>query len=391
MKWQNKGHEFDQVYNSIKEKTKYYLFGAGEYGQVIYNLFNKEIHIEGFIDNNKGKQNKIYNDKKVLALEALDNNAEDIGIIITISPNTRLPIVKQLFEKGYVLNKNVFTMETFMSVYQVYENNKVYFPSVSFLPSTRCNLNCECCLNFTPYMKDFDEREWEKIIEDVDTFFKCVDYIMLFHISGGEPLLYPRIGELVEYISTHYGHKIYCLRTVTNGTIVPSDELLHKLSQYKLDITVDDYRQAVPSSSEKFDRLLRKLESFNIPYHINKAEQWIDLAPFKTDHYKWSEEQLCRHFDSCHVPWQELRNKKLYSCNYASYAIVAEIIEETEEEVYDLSKFNEEHKKELVEFRMGYNPKGYVEFCKRCSGYMDVNPNIVEPAKQKIRSKSSGN
>ena len=36
MKWTNKGHEFDTVYQNIEKKDKFYLFGAGEYGEAVY-------------------------------------------------------------------------------------------------------------------------------------------------------------------------------------------------------------------------------------------------------------------------------------------------------------------------------------------------------------------
>ena len=72
-------------------------------------------------------------------------------------------------------------METFLSVYYAYQLEKLYIPSISFLPSTHCNLNCEACLNFTPYLKHPMVRGWEEVKKDVDSFFECVDYIMLFH------------------------------------------------------------------------------------------------------------------------------------------------------------------------------------------------------------------
>lgn len=385
MKWTNKGHEFDEVFNNIKNKSKYYIFGAGQYGQAIYNLLKDKLNIIGFIDNDKIKQQQGYNGRRVYSVREVNPEDNEVAVIIAVSPNTRKNILIQLQQCKFVLDKNLFMMEKFMSVYEIYENGRVYFPSISFLPSTRCNLNCEACLNFTPYMDHFDERDWEQIKADVDTFFSSIDYIMLFHISGGEPLLYPKIGELIEYIDNNYRDKIYFFRTVTNGTVVPKDELLERISKHDIEITVDDYREAVPESKDKFDRLLEKLEKYNIKYEINKVDTWIDLAPFTTDHSDWSEQRLGKHFDGCHVPWQELREKKIYSCNYASYAIVAGIIDETEDEVFDLTKLDENNKKELIEFRMGYNNKGYVDFCKRCSGYMDLNPNIVQPAKQKER------
>ena len=55
MKWKNKGHEFDEMYKNISDKTNFYLFGAGDYGQQFYNMFKNEINIIGYIDNNPEK------------------------------------------------------------------------------------------------------------------------------------------------------------------------------------------------------------------------------------------------------------------------------------------------------------------------------------------------
>ncbi|MBQ4531273.1 MAG: radical SAM protein [Lachnospiraceae bacterium] len=387
MKWKNKGHEFDAVYTNLKKRSKLYLFGAGDYGEKIYELLSLKKVVQGFIDNNTDKQKKKYCGMHVYDISQIDKEDHEIGIIICVSPYFRKAIIQQLMLEGYIYNENMFTMEVYMSVYYAYELEKLYFPSISFLPSTRCNLNCEACLNFTPYMKKFDERPWEQIKSDVDLFFKRVDYIMLFHISGGEPLLYPKIGELVEYIDNNYRDKIHLLRTVTNGTVLPKEELLEKLSKHRIEITVDDYREAVPESCGTFDKLLALLEEYHIKYEVNKVEEWIDLAPMTTHHEDWSEERLCKKFEGCHVPWQELRDGLLYSCNYASYAHVAGIVEEDKDGVFDLKEYTERQRKELMEFRMGYNKKGYVEFCKRCSGYVDMNPNKVMPAKQMERKK----
>ena len=227
-------------------------------------------------------------------------------------------------------------------------------------------------------------REWEQLTKDVDLFFSCVDYIMLFHVSGGEPMLYKHTADLIEYIDKNYGHKIGTLRTVTNGTVVPKEEVLEKLSKCNIEITVDDYREAVPRFNNRFDQLIEKLEEYNIKYYINKAESWIDLAPDTTDYSKLSEEELIKHRDSCSQSWEELRDGKIYSCNYAAYATVAGIAGEQDlEETYNLEKFTPEKKKELVEFRLGYTEKGYTNFCKKCRGFTPENSDEVEPALQK--------
>lgn len=382
MKWRNKGHEYDHMYKEISEKKYFYLFGAGDYGQQFFSVFEKEIEIKGFLDNNVLKQETMILGKPCFAPDEIILTS-DTGIIVTMSQIARVKPVEELKKMGYIKDKDFFIIEEFLSVYHVYKNNKVYFSSISFLPSTVCNLNCKNCLNFNPFAKQFYVREWRDLIKDVDLFFSCVDRIMLFHISGGEPLLYKHTADLVEYIDKYYGNRIDTLRTVTNGTLVPKDDVLEKLSRCKIEITVDDYREAVPQFKERFKQLIEKLDEYHIKYYINKADSWIDLDPERTNYSGWPEEQLEEHRESCSQSWQELRDGKLYSCNYAAYATVAGIAgEQDSEEVYDLSEFTKEKKKELVEFRLGYTTKGYTNFCKKCRGFTLENSEKIKPAQQ---------
>ena len=336
MKWSNKGHEFDSVYKEIEQKKHYYLFGAGDYGRQFLNIFKDEIEIAGFIDNDKEKQRQGVVGMECLAIEDILYD-DDIGIIITMSQIARVKPMQQLSEAGYIKHKDFFVIEEFLSVYFVYCREMVYFSSISFLPSTACNLNCCNCLNFNPFAKRAYVRRYEDLINDIDLFFSCVDRIMLFHLSGGEPMLYPRTADLLLYLRENYGDRIDTLRTVTNGTVVPSDETLEKLSRCDIDITVDDYRTAVPNSKDKFDLLLAKLSEYSIRHYVNKYESWIDLAPEKTDYSSWTEEQMTAHRDRCSQSWQELRGGRLYNCNYAAYATVAGIAgEQDTEETFDL-------------------------------------------------------
>ena len=69
MKWKNRGHEFDHMYQEISEKKGFYLFGAGDYGQQFLHVFEKEIPIKGFIDNDPVKQGKIIRGMKCYSPE----------------------------------------------------------------------------------------------------------------------------------------------------------------------------------------------------------------------------------------------------------------------------------------------------------------------------------
>ncbi len=382
MKWNNKGHEYDRMYQKINKKKGFYLFGAGDYGNQFFRIFEKKIYIKGYIDNDLGKQEVKVNGKRCYALDEI-TLGQDEGIVVTMSQIARVNPLEQLKASGYKKDEDFFIIEEFLSVYHVYKNDEVYFSSISFLPSTACNLNCKNCLNFNPFAKQFYVREWEALVSDIDLFFSCVDRIMLFHVSGGEPMLYKHTADLITYIDQNYGERIDTLRTVTNGTVLPKEEVLQKLSKCNFEVTVDDYRKAVPRFNERFDDLIRKFEEYDIRYYINKVDSWIDLAPEKTDYSDWPEDRIRQHRESCNQSWQELRNGKLYSCNYAAYATVAGLAGDQDmEEVYDLSTFSPDKKKELVEFRLGYTTKGYTNFCKKCRGFTPENSEEVEPAKQ---------
>lgn len=385
MKWKNRGHEYDRMYEKIREKKGFYLFGAGDYGRQFLHVFEGEIEIRSFMDNHPLKKGTVICGKPCVSPEETALKADE-GIIVTMSQIARVEPVEQLKRLGYAKDEDFFIIEEFLSVYHVYKHDAVYFSSISFLPSTACNLNCRNCLNFNPFAKQFYVRGWEELVKDVDLFFSCVDRIMLFHISGGEPFMYRHTADLAEYIDRNYGDRIDTLRMVTNGTIVPGEEVLEKLSRCRIEITVDDYREAVPRFKERFDQLVGKLKERHIKYYINKAESWIDLAPERTDYSGWTEEQLEGHRERCSQSWQELRDGKLYSCNYAAYATVAGIAGEQDlEEVYNLREFTAEKKKELVEFRLGYTAKGYTNFCKKCRGFTPENREETEPAKQMER------
>lgn len=386
MKWTNKGHEFDETYKNIESKKNFYLFGAGDYGRQFYHNFSDEIDILGFIDNDIKKKNTEICGITCYSLDDIELSDTE-GIIVTMSQIARVNPVEQLKNNGYINNKDFFIIEEFISIYYAYKHHKVYFSSMSFLPSTACNLNCKNCLNFNPFAKKFYVREWDDIIKDVDLFFSCVDHIMLFHVSGGEPMLYKHIADLIEYIDVNYSDKIDTLRTVTNGTVVPSDEILQKLSKCNIEVTIDDYRDAVPCYNENFDKLIHQFEKYNIRYFINKVDSWIDLAPEKTDYSDWPEEKLEQHREECNQSCQELRDGKIYSCNYAAYATVAGIAGEQDlEEAYDLRQYTPDKQKELIEFRLGYTTKGYTNFCKKCRGFTKDNSEQIEPAVQLERN-----
>lgn len=390
MKWTNKGHEFDTVFQSICKKSGFYLFGAGHDGKQVLNIIRTNfpgITILGFVDNNPAKQGLDYCGLPVFSPSFINYLQTNTGIIISIGADFQKDKEEQLNQLGLTKNADYFHYYIFLMVFAAYAQNKILIPNVNFIPGTYCNLNCKACLNFKPYIKKFYSKSLQECKNDIDLFFSVVDYVGLFCITGGEPLLYPHIGELISYVDDQYGAKIYSLETITNGTIIPRKDFLDAYRDHKIVLTVDDYRDQLPNTAEIFNEVLSSLDKTESKgkYVVKKYDDWIQLYPFEKNE-DLDDEGLCKKYNSCHIPWQNYSESKLYSCNYAKYAADAGIgpIPEDNESL-DLRKIDKKKDAKLVvEFRSGYTDKGYVEFCKHCGGYMDINEIHVPAALQEI-------
>ena len=141
MKWKHPGHEFDHVYEHIRKKRNYYLFGAGDYGRLFADAMKDELDLVAFIDNNEAKHGGQVAGLPCIRLSEVEKT-EDAAIILTVSQMQRGDIIVQLEQAGWQKDVDFFIIEEFLSVYCVYKYDKVYFLSISFLPSTACNLRC---------------------------------------------------------------------------------------------------------------------------------------------------------------------------------------------------------------------------------------------------------
>lgn len=377
MKWKNKGHEFDGLGEQIKNISAIYLFGAGVHGKTAFEKYNHKINIKGFIDNDQNKQGNKFCGLSVIAPKEVQLACGE-GIVITIKPSSTETVKAQLETLGIT---DVFLMQVFFPILDAYKFEEICIPSISFLPTTVCNLKCKHCLNFSPYVKKHQVRPLRQLTNDLDLLFSNIDSLLLLHISGGEPFTYPHIAELINYIAKNFKEKLGRLEMTTNGTVIPSERLLESIKSANLQVILDDYRKSIPVQFNKHDEIVNLFNEYGIDFRIQNVDSWIDLAPFTEPDSAKNEEELRRRFDTCAVPWQEYRDGKLWLCNYAAYAEIAEIQSTGIGESFDLTAMTSDRIREAVEFRLGYSEKGYADFCKRCSGYNN-NSNLVMVAEQ---------
>jgi Predicted Fe-S oxidoreductases len=295
-----------------------------------------------------------------------------------------MPVVmRQMIRGGWEEGKNLFIYHIFhysyLPIWALCSWEKIYIPTVSFLVTTMCNLDCRGCLNFTHFNKNKCHYNIERLKSDIDILFEKVDYVGYLHLSGGEPFIYPHLGELIDYIHSKYGNRIGILGTTTNGTIIPKEKLCTTIKNANVKVWIDDYRKNVKLAREKFESVNARLLEYGISPVCNYAEHWLDILDEKKE---TNETILCARCDACDVPFISLKEQKIYGCNYCDYAQEASIMEENSYDYLDLKQINQNERACITEFIMGYSINGYYSFCKKCLGYQANNQKQIKVAEQ---------
>jgi organic radical activating enzyme len=393
MKWSNKGHEFDTIGHLLQSKKNMLIYGADVLGIELFELIQSLNEYlcwnVAFIDADMNKK-QLQNGLGVLVLspDELAGTSADESFVVACSffAESRKQMFDTVSHFGYIEMENAFEHDFFLykylSIHFIYNLNKVYISSLNIVPSTVCNLNCHGCLNFNPLIKKHLTYTLDSLKADCDALFNSIDLIGRFQITGGEPFLFPELEELIKYIRGNYGKKIVRFETVTNGTVIPPDGLCSCLKNNGVFVFLDDYRQFAPLARKNYEVIREKFDNFQIMYKENLVSEWFDLQPTQEARHL-AEDELIDYFQSCDCPWATIWNKSLSSCNYSLYAAKAGIVEYDSDNYFELTdNMTSEHKKCLVEFRLRYNNKGYVELCRQCSGFSTINKNKLIPAQQ---------
>lgn len=171
-----------------------------------------------------------------------------------------------------------------------------------------CNLKCRLCAANAPYYNIIGKAEQSSALEllsYVEKYFTVVDYVDLFGITGGEPLVYKELPELMEGL-LQYSKQYKFLEIYTNGATVPSDELCKTIKKYGEKfrrVLIDDYG----NPSNKVAEASEMLGKYDIPYEIRDYHSenmhcggWIDFGDVsKIVH---SENDAANLFSKCAYP-----------------------------------------------------------------------------------------
>jgi hypothetical protein len=377
MKWTHKGHEFDKIwfnYEMMADK-KYYLFGAGFLGKKLGKVLCKFNLLEGYIDNDVNRHGEVFLTRNIISFnEYLVNNHDNTVIIVSVSSDFSDNIAEQIEDAGLKHGKDYLLYSEFhdmvLPVLLTYGYGKTYVELAQIALTERCSLKCKkcahACYNVDSKASDMALSE---VFQSATTFFRKVDYIDEFVLIGGEPLLYRQLAKVVVYIGQRYRNQMGIYSITTNGTIVPSKEVLDACKEYDVLFRISNYSKTIPRLKPSYKKLTDTLDEYGITYELGDPEiEWIDYG-FDYLEKPFEPENLIRTFDECHTPCKEIRGSKLYYCVMARSVSDNLKLNEGEDDFLDLDRLNGDNcKKELLEFCMGYSDKGYLDMCRRCHG-----------------------
>lgn len=383
-KWNsfNKKNEIEPMKNK-----SWYIFGAGILGSELKIILDKYDCFKGFVDNDTKKQHDGYMGASVLSFNEYKKLSFHTFLIVAVSQKNQKEIIQLLQNSNLEEGIDFCMYEDFRDYYfpiiSTYNYNKSFIALAQITLTERCTLRCKKCAHGCYAVSNkAEDMPLEKVYKSADSFFSKVDYIHEFVLIGGEPLLYKNLPKAIEYIGRKYRNQIGIYSITTNGTIIPSQEILDICRKYGVIFRISNYEISVPRLKVSYGKLIEKLQNNKILYYLGKAEkEWMDYG-FEYINRKASEEKLIEVFDTCRTPCREVRGNRLYFCVMARSVSDNLEFHIGEEDYLDLDALSEEnYKEELLIFQLGYSKKGYLDMCDRCHG-ADAKKHPIPAAEQ---------
>jgi len=301
---------------------------------------------------------------------------KDNGLVIVAADKKNIPDIKKQLCKADLEEENDFFiydkfLERIFPVLLLYEKDMLYVEIVQICLTERCSLKCKKCAHGC-YAVDSkkEDLDIETAKQSADSFFGKVDIVREFVLIGGEPFLYDKLAEIIEYIGREYKNQIITFSITTNGTIIPNQDVLNICAKYNVLIRISNYSASVERLKKQYIQLQRKLDENHISYILGDEEHhWMDYG-FETVDRNWNKDELMRIFDECNTPCREIRGSKYYFCVMARSVSENLGIGLGQSDYLDLEK---ENKKVLFEFQLGYSEKGYLDMCNYCNGAEAAN------------------
>ncbi len=361
-------------------------FGIGRIGRRVIPTLMKEFNIPFLIDNG-GRTEKLYG-LDVLSLSMADSYLREkhLKVVVTTVRCSYEEITKEMEELGFRENIDFCIFERFAEEWNLRWKNKCVLAKIDTIITSRCTLKCKNCNLFIGHMSAHYDIDLANLQKNFDIFFDSVDYVYEYTLLGGEPFLHKNLAEIISYLGDRYGEKIGQINLISNGTIVPNDNMINVLRKYHVMVHISDY-----TCSVDYGKVLKKLEDKfseeGIECYVIPNNTWKDVM---YPQYTYHTEDPKAHMLLCGHSTHSVANGRLYWCDPAFAAECFIGFQSEKDDALDLAENKRNHSKydatlNIINYFLGnINERGYMSLCEKCAGVGKDNNNIVPAGVQMI-------
>ena len=235
---------------------------------------------------------------------------------------------------------------------------------------------------FMPYYREYVDYTAKDILEDLELLFRHVDYIVAYEILGGEPLINGELADMIRQIGDRYGNRIGNIGIITNGTLLPDEQLIEISKKYNVKYDFSDYTDVV-DYKKRFDSAVKIVSDAGLRYSVNRSLRWCDFG-FPVNNRMYDFDKVREHMLSCGPIFHGLNDGKYYYCHVSWSADKAKLLKNVSDDYIDLRTLDDDDraKEAILEHSNGNMAKGFVKLCKICGGCGNDNTEFVKAAEQ---------
>ncbi len=181
--------------------------------------------------------------KSLKDAEALINNCK---VIVATGSLAYKSIKDDLLDIGMREYIDFCRLEIFMLEWYWKNKKQVCISQVLSAVTTRCTFRCKYCSNLMPYFDKQYDYTPKEIVEDLMLLFNRVDYLASYYLIGGEPLLNKELPSIISNVYENFSEQIGYIQIITNGSVVPSEELIRVMRKCNVTVRISDYTKMIP-------------------------------------------------------------------------------------------------------------------------------------------------
>ena len=362
-------------------------FGVGRIGRRVIPSLMEEFDIPFLIDNGCCKES-VYGLNVLNLKQAVTYLREkNLKVVVTTVFYSYKKIKQEMESLGFIENRDFCILERFAEEWNLRWRNKCVLSKIDTVITSRCTLRCKNCnlfISHAPVQCDIDLKRLKK---NFDIFFESVDYVYEYTLFGGEPLLHKSIAEIISYLGNRYGKRIGRINLISNGTVIPNNDVIDILKKYHVTIHISDYTCSV-DYKEILAKLQKKFLANDIEYYVIPNNTWKDVIypreGFQTDNPR-------RHMLLCGHSTHSVADGRLYWCDPAFAAECFMGFVSKEDDSLDMEANKRNYSKyeatlNIIKYLLGdVNARGYMSICEKCAGVGSDNNKLVLAGEQAVR------